>query len=313
MLVIGVDEFGPPEVLRPFEVADPDVGSGEIRVRVRAAAVNPTDTLTRSGGRAEALRAGGPPPYVPGMDIAGVVDRVGPDVATGVAVGDEVMAIVRPMGGYGGYSELVVVPAASAVAVPAGASMAEAASVPMNGLTARRALDLVDLSPGATVFVSGAAGAFGGAAVQLAKADGLTVIADASDADRTLVQGLGADHVVSRGDDVADAVLALVPDGVDAVLDGSVQGSLLHRAIRDGGAYAGVRGADGEFDRGIVAHAVWVRDYVTAHDKLEQLRQMVEAGTLSMRVAQVFPATDAPTAHRILEAGGTRGRLILEF
>jgi NADPH:quinone reductase len=309
MRVIGVEEFGPPEVLREFEVPEPHAGPGEIRIAVRAAAVNPTDTLLRSGARADALREL-PTPHVPGMDAAGVVDEVGAGVER-FAVGDAVMAIVLPRSTHGGYAEYIVVPEASAVVVPAGATFAEAASIPMNGLTAQLALDLLDLPTGATIGVTGAAGAFGGAVVQLAKVRGLRVIADASEADEELVRALGADVVVRRGDDVAARMRAVVPDGVDALADGSLQAPAVLDAIRDGGGLATVRGWAEPCPRGITAHPVWVRDYVTATESLDELRVLAEWGALSMRVAEEIPVIDAARAHRLLDASGRRGRFVL--
>src|SRR6516165_11532941 len=100
MRAVGVSEFGPPEVLRLVELPDPEPGPGELCIRVHAAAVNPTDTVLRSGGRAERLRDV-PPPHVPGMDAAGVLAQVGEGVETDLAVGDHVMAIVLPWGARG--------------------------------------------------------------------------------------------------------------------------------------------------------------------------------------------------------------------
>ncbi len=174
-----------------------------VRIRVHAAAVNPTDTLARNGARAEAQRAVSPPPYVPGMDAAGVVDEIGEGVETDLQPGDHVMAIVVPAGSHGAYSERIVVPVESVARVPAGTSDVEACTLPMNGLTACMALDTLELRAGDTVAVTGAAGAFGGYVVQLAKAAGFKVVADASVADGQLVRDLGADVVVARGDDVA--------------------------------------------------------------------------------------------------------------
>jgi NADPH:quinone reductase-like Zn-dependent oxidoreductase len=313
MRAVGVLEFGGPEALRVVELPERHAGPGEVRLRVRAAAVNPTDTYTRNGDRAEMLRATGPPPYVPGMEIAGEVDEVGDDVTTGVAVGDRVMGIVVPSGQHGGYSESIVLPAESVVAMPAGASFAEAATLPMNGLTARRTLDLLALPAGATLGVTGAAGAYGGYVVGLAAAEGLRIVADASEADEAIVRELGADVVVRRGADVADRVLEAVPGGVDAVADGSVQGAALFPAIRDGGGLATVRGFRGVAPRGITIHDVWVREYARHHAALDRLREQVEAGVLSLRVAATFAPEDAGEAHRRLEAGGVRGRMIIEF
>ena len=154
---------------------------------MHAAAVNPTDILVRDGSRAEQQKVD-PPPYVPGMDVAGIVDEVGSGVQTGVRIGDAVMGMVLPKGSHGGYREQIVLGARSVAWAPAGTSHIEACTLPMNGLTARLALDLLALQPGDTLAVTGAAGAFGGYMVQLGKADGLTVIADASPADEQLVR-----------------------------------------------------------------------------------------------------------------------------
>ena len=311
MRVVGVDEFGGPEMLRIFDVPERHAGPGEVRLAVRAATVNPTDTIHRSGGRAEMLRRD-PPPYVPGMDVAGVIDEVG-DGVSHLHVGDDAMAIVVPTASHGGYSESLVLPARSVTRMPSGVSYAEASTLPMNGLTARYALDLLALPAGSTLAVTGAAGAFGGYMVQLGVAAGLRVIADASDADHDLVAALGAHHVVARGDDVAQRIRDIVPDGVDGLADGSVQCGLLLGAIRDGGAMATVRGWDGPSERNIRVHPVWVREYAQELERLDDLRQLVDDHQLTLRIAQTFDAADAADAHRRLEAGGTRGRFVITF
>ncbi len=312
MRAIGVNSYGGPDALEVVELPEPHAGRGEVRLRVRAAAVNPTDTLVRNGARAEHQRKD-PPPYVPGMDAAGEVDEIGEGTDTELHVGDAAMAIVVPDGSHGAYAEHVVVPAASVVRAPAGVSAVEAATVPMNALTARLALDTLGLAPGQTVAVTGTAGAFGGYVVQLAKADRLTVVADAAEADEELVRSLGADVVVRRGDDVARRVRDDQPGGVDAVVDGSLQGELLVDAVRDGGTIVTVRGYRGSDDRGITWAPVLVRTVATDHARLDALRRQVEQGVLTPRVADTIPAEKAPEAHRRLEAGGVRGRLVLTF
>lgn len=311
MKVVGVEEFGGPEVLRVFDVAERHAGPGEVRIRVHAATVNPTDTYTRNGARA-ALLTPHPPPYVPGMDVAGVIDEVGSGVE-GVADGDRVMAIVLPHASHGGYSESLVLPAASVAPAPAGTTHVEASTLPMNGLTAQLTLDLLDLQPGDTLAVTGAAGCYGGYTMQLAKAAGLRVIADAAPSDEEMLSALGADVVVPRGPDVAAHIRRAVPDGVDALADGSVQTTGVIAAVRDGGGFASVRGFVGESARAIHFHQVWVRKYVREREKLDRLRQIVEHGALTLRVARMFAAEEAADAHRLLEAGGIRGRLVLEF
>jgi NADPH:quinone reductase-like Zn-dependent oxidoreductase len=312
MRAVGVTEFGGPEVLGVVDLPDSEAGPGELRIRVRAATVNPTDAGLRSGRRA-AMMKDIPPPYVPGMDVAGVLDQIGPHTSTDLQAGDHVMAIVVPSGSHGGYSEFVVVPAESVARVPAGASDAEASTLPMNGLTTRQALDLLELQSGQTLAITGAAGAVGGYAVQLGRADGLRVIADASASDEQLVKDLGADIVVRRGDDFADRVREVVPEGADGVIDTALLDELVLGAVRDGGRIATVRGYQGSEKRGVTWHPVSVRAYMREHGKLDRLRQQVESGQVTLRVARVFPAAQAAEAHRILEAGGTRGRLILEF
>ena len=306
-------EFGGPEVLEIVELPDPQAGPGQVRVRVRAAAVSPTDTHIRAGTRASELAKSGPPPYVPGMDAAGVLDQIGEGVETDLAVADQVMAMVLPQGAHGAYSEYVVVPADAVARIPAGTSFAEACTLPMNGLTARLSLDQLELQPGQTLAVTGAAGCYGGYVVQLAKADGLRVIADASPSDMELVSGLGADVVVPRGEDVADHIRVHAPHGVDGLADGSVQNEVLLPAIRDGGGFASVRGWRGNNKRDIKFHTTWVFAYASDHARLDRLRQQTENGQLTLRVAAVFPMENAAESHRTLEAGGVRGRCVIEF
>ena len=179
--------------------------------------------------------------------------------------------------------------------------------------TQRQSLDLLHLSPGQTLAVTGAAGAYGGYVVQLAKAEGLTVIADASEADHALVASLGTDIVVRRGDDVATRILAHFPNGVDGLADGAVLNERVIPAVRDGGAFTSVRGFTGVPQRGITFTVTSVRTYDGEFEKLDRLRQLVESGAITLRVADTYPPERAGEAHRRLEAGGTRGRLVIAF
>ncbi|MHB8573838.1 MAG: NADP-dependent oxidoreductase [Dehalococcoidia bacterium] len=294
------------------ELLDVHAGPGELRIRVHAATVNPTDTGVRDGSRAEMLKQV-PTPHVPGMDAAGVVDEIGPDTATDLKVGDPVMAMAIPLGSHGAYRESLVLAADSVARAPAGSSHAQASTLPMNGLTARLSLDQLALKPGQTLAVTGAAGCYGGYVVQLAKAEGLRVIADASAADEQLVRDLGADIVVRRGDDIGVQIRAVAPDGVDGLADGAVQNELAVGAVRDGGAFASVRGWAGNEARGITFHRTMVRNYDHRADLLDQLREHAEAGLVTLRVAATYPMEQAAEAHRRLEAGGTRGRCVILF
>ncbi|ROS45981.1 NADP-dependent oxidoreductase [Curtobacterium sp. PhB78] len=310
MQVVGVEQFGGPEALAVHEVPEPHAGAGSVRIRVQAFAVNPTDTGVRAGERDSSQAS---PPYVPGMDAAGVIDEVGPDV-TGWAVGDEVMAIALPLSTHGGaYVQELVAPVGSFTRIPRGTSIEAASTVPMNGLTALQILSLAGLSRGDTLAVTGAAGLLGNYVVQLAVAAGLTVIADAAPADEALVRSLGPAHIVPRGDGFAAAVRALVPDGVDALADAAVQRGVVVDAVRDGGVFLDVRGWSGDGSRGIRFEQVAVFSEYRSFDKLEQLRHAVEGGTVVPRVAEVLPAARAGEAHERLEAGGTRGRFVLTW
>ncbi|MDA1010218.1 MAG: NADP-dependent oxidoreductase [Chloroflexi bacterium] len=309
---VGVVEFGGPEALQVVDLPEVHAGPGQVRIRVHAAGVNPTDTFIRDGARAEAL-AKDPPPYIPGMDAAGVIDEIGPDTKTDLAIGDAVMGMVLPDGSHGAYRESIVLAADSVVRAPAGTSHAEACTLPMNGLTARQSLDQLGLQSGQTIAVTGSAGCYGGYVIQLAKADGLRVIADASPADEALVRSLGADIVVPRGDDIADQIRRVVPEGVSGLADGAVQRELAVGAVRDGGGFASVRGWEGNGERGITFHRTSVRTYDHRPELLDRLRQLVEEGRLTLRVAATYAPEQAHEAHRRLEAGGTRGRCVITF
>ncbi|MFD7694106.1 NADP-dependent oxidoreductase [Streptomyces sp. NPDC059805] len=319
MKAVGLFSFGGPEVLRVVDRDAPHAGPGEVRIRVRAAAISPADTLIRRG--AAPLRFQGSEPIIPGLDVAGAIDEVGAGSDVGLSVGDRVVALVNPTLRYGGgYAEQVVLPGSWVVPAPAGADDAEAATLPLNGLTALRALDQLDLPAGSTLAVTGAAGAVGGFAVQLAKVAGHRVLADASPTDAQLVAALGADVVVPRGSGVAEKFRAHAPDGVDAVVDAAVIGTPLLGAIRKGGRLAFVRGGAGQraFEKaaerhGVQLFATFVHDYDGRSDKLGLLCRLAGEGRLTLRVAGRFPPEEAAHAHRLLEAGGVRGRLILEF
>jgi NADPH2:quinone reductase len=183
----------------------------------------------------------------------------------------------------------------------------------MNGLTVRLALDMLALAPGATLAITGCAGAVGGYAIELAKREGLTVVADAAPADEALVLGFGADVVVPRGDATAGAVREAFAGGVDAVIDAALLGPAVLPALRDGAQFAAVRPFAGESERDIDIKLVLVGNYADNQPALRELSRQAGAGELTMRVADTFPPERAAEAHRRLEAGGVRGRLVITF
>jgi NADPH2:quinone reductase len=313
MKAIGLMEFGGPEVLTVVDLPEPQPGPGEVRIRVHAVSVNPTDISVRSGRRAAEL-AEREPPYIPGVDVAGVVDMLGPDTDGRLALGDRVIAFVSPAGLLGGtYAQQVVVNDASVVHVPQGASFAEASTLLLNAVTARLSLDALALPAGATVAITGAAGAVGGYATQLATADGLTVLAVARQSDADLMRGLGANEIVDPGEDAATEIRRQLPSGVPGLIDGAALDARALPAVQDGGSLAALKFWGGPGERGITVHHIAATSDITDTPLLDGLRRQAEDGELTLRVADILPARDAAEAHRRLAAGGVRGRIVLDF
>jgi D-arabinose 1-dehydrogenase-like Zn-dependent alcohol dehydrogenase len=149
--------------------------------------------------------------------------------------------------------------------------------------------------------------------IQLAAHEGLRVIADAAPADEALIRSFGASDIVPRGKDVAQRIRELVADGVDAVADGALLGAAIVPAIKDGGQIVLVRGWDADPGRAIRAQRINVRQRSTDSKAITLLRENVEAGILSLRVAACYPADQVVEAHRRMDAGSVRGRITLEF
>ncbi len=310
MRAVVVRRFGGPEVLELIEVPAPEPGPGQVRVRVAAAAVNPVDAVTRAGVLAGAGLMGPRETVGIGWDVAGTVDRVGPGVS-GFAPGDRVIGLRDRLDvPLGTHADAVVLDATALAPAPAGVSSEAAATLPLNGLTAVQALDLLDLPPGATLLITGAAGAVGGFAVQLAAGRGLRVIAVTGERDAVAVRALGAERVVPRGAaDLAAEVRALVPGGVDGALDAALLGVAALGAVRNRGAFVAVSaGAAPVGLRGIRVAQVWVAADGAA---LAELSALAERGELTLRVADTLPLARAAAAHHRLAAGALRGRLVL--
>ena len=313
MHAIGFDTYGAPQVLHHVNLPDPTPGAGEVLVRVAAAGVAPDDAKAPSRLLAS-LYARQQPPFYPWMEIAGTVEVLGIGVSDGeLSAGTPVAAFVDFKGAHGGYSELLALPAESVVRAPAGLSMPEAATTVLNPLTARNALDALDLPAGATLLVTGAAGAVGGYLVQLAAHAGLRVVAQASAGNEKLVRDLGAAWFVPRDADLAQAVKAQLPDGVDAVVDTANIGVAVADAVRDGGQYAALRPSTDETGRGIAVKGLNVRQRATDHAAIAALRDLFDQGVLTARLGEVVPARDAARAHELLETGGLRGRIALDL
>lgn len=312
MRAVGLMTHGGPEVLQVVEVDEVQAGPGQVRIRNYAAAVNPTDIVARDGTRAK-VQLQSPPPWVPGMDAAGIVDQVGEGVSTGVKIGDAVMAMVVPNASHGGYREQLVLAAEAVVPAPVGVSHIEACTLPMNALTAQLSLDLLSLKAGQVIAVTGGPGAYGGYVIELAKALDLVVIADAAASDKALLESLGADIVIERGEGFAERVREHFADGVHGLADGALLNEKAVPAVRDGGSFTAIRGFKGEPQRDIQFTATWVTKYDGRYDILDKLRQHAQSGKLTLRVAEAVPPERAGEAHQRLAAGGIRGRMVIDF
>jgi NADPH2:quinone reductase len=309
MRAVGITAPGGPEVLSVIDRPVREPGPDEVRIAVKAAAVNPTDIGLRTAGGGDL-----PAPWTPGMDAAGTIESIGVGVER-LRVGEEVMAAVTPRRPEGGAQiELLVVPQASVVAIPDGVTLQQAATLPMNGLTAKLGLELLGLGPGQTLGVTGGAGLLASYVIALAKELGVRVIADAKPEDEALVRSFGADVVVARGERFVAAVREAAPDGVDGLYDTALLHESVFGAIRDRGVMVVVRGWKPEHaERGIEVKQVFVGTVLDRTDWLEELRQPASDGRLQLRVAGEYPPEQAAEAQRIMEAGGVRGRALIVF
>ncbi|WP_031102758.1 NADP-dependent oxidoreductase [Streptomyces sp. NRRL S-146] len=293
MRAVVVNSFGGPDVVEVVETEVPEPGAREVRIKVAAASLNPVDAGVRAGVFGGAGKRIGL-----GWDVAGTVDAVG--VASSWSVGDEVVALdygmVKPLGTH---AEYVVVDTDAAALAPATVDAVRAATLPLNALTALQALDRLELAPGDSLLVTGAAGAVGGYAVQLAAHRGMSVTGLAREGDEAFVRSLGAGRFVGA---VADR-------DFDAVLDAAVLGEPALAGVRDGGRYIGViPQAEPASVRGVRTGAVEVG---ADGARLAELVRLVDEGVLTTRVAETFALEDAAKAHARLDGGGVRGRLVL--
>ncbi len=305
---MAIHEFGGPEVLRLADVPEPVVGPDVVLVRARAAGVNPVDFKVRKGGLANRYPCNFP--LIPGWDLAGVVEAVGPAVPE-LSEGDEVIGYVRRDHiQWGTYAELVPAPVRTLARKPSALTWPEAAALPLAGLTAWQSLTRVlDVGKDDVVLVHAAAGGVGSFAVQLAQSLGARVIGTASEANVDYLRELGADPVV-YGEGLVEAVRSVAPEGVTAVLD-LVGGDALDASpqlLADGGRLASV------IDPGKVRQLGGGYWFVRpdAAD-LATLSRLVDEGRLTVHIEHTFPLEDAADAQRLLETGHMRGKLALEI
>jgi NADPH:quinone reductase-like Zn-dependent oxidoreductase len=314
MQIVALNSFGGPEVLTVQSVPTPSPRPDQVRVRVSYATVNPTDLLLRSGAQERALESASGP-WVPGMELAGVVDALGADCAdSGLSVGDAVIGLVNPRRREGGaYATFICLSPLSLAVWPDSIPAPEAATLPMNGVTAVMAMEALELSAGDSVLVTGGAGALGGYTIQLARAAGLVVVAHGRERDEQVMGELGATHVVSGDEPLPTAVHRLFPQGVDAVVDTAVLGGQAEAAVKDKGVAVHVRPVSDDADPRLKHRVVSVTKRVDDKAALERVVAWAEEGVLTPRLARVLGMNQAPEAHRLVERGGLRGRIVLDL
>jgi len=305
---IAIHRYGGPEVLELTDLPTPPLGPDVVLIRARAAGVNPVDTKIREGGLEDRFPCHFP--LVPGWDVAGTVESVGPDVNE-LSPGDEVVAYVRRDHiQWGTYAEYVVAPLRTVAPKPASVGWAEAAGLPLAGLTAWQALTCgLQVGEGDVVLVHAAAGGVGTFTVQLARLRGARVIGTASEGTHDYLRSLGAEPV-TYGPGLVDRVRALVPEGVTAVVD-LVGAEALDESpalLAPGGRLVSVRDPKKVAELG--GRYIFVRPDAS---QLTELSRLVDDGRLVVPVERTFPLEQAAEAHWLLEGGHVHGKLALEI
>jgi NADPH:quinone reductase len=313
MRAVVLPRFGPPEVLEIRDVPRPAPGPGQILVRVMASATNPVEAKLRASGS----WAGIPLPAVIGYDAAGVVESLGSGVSD-LAVGDEVFFTPEIFGNpHGTHAEYTVVAAAIVARKPVNLSFEEAAAIPLAAGSAYEAVvRRLAVGLGDTVLIQGGAGGVGAFAVQIAHAAGARVLATAGAKNQDLLRQLGADVPIdySRQDVAAVVAQETGGRGVDASFD-TVGGEVLVRCIsltRPFGRIATILGPSGDLSaldfRNQTLHGVFL---VRERARLELLARLAERKQLRPLIDQVLPLDQVVQAHRRLDSGHGRGKIVL--
>jgi NADPH:quinone reductase-like Zn-dependent oxidoreductase len=300
MKAVTYTDYGDPEVLHVGEADEPHPGTGQIRIAVRAAGVNPIDWKARSGVTRQVMPVSFP--AIDGREAAGVVDEVGTDV-TDVAAGDEVFGF--SVGGAA--AEYAVLDAYAAK--PASMSWEEAAALPVAVETSVRVFTVLGgLGEGQTILINGAAGGVGSAAVQLARARGARVIGTASEGNHEFLRSLGAEPT-TYGPGLVERVRALAPDGIDLAFDTAGQGAAPDLITLTGDPARVATIAD--FGAAALGVKVTGGGDFRATEALGEAAALYDAGRLQVAIAATYPFEQAAEAHRSSEQGHVRGKLVL--
>ncbi|HYR02819.1 MAG TPA: NADP-dependent oxidoreductase [Syntrophobacteria bacterium] len=313
MKAIAIREFGRRDKLGRMDLPVPEVGAGEVLVRVKGAGVNPVDWKIREGRLKDLFPHRFP--LIPGWDAAGIVEKIGPGV-TRFRVGDEVFAYCRkPVVQGGAYAEYIALTEEHMAVKPRNTTFTEAAGIPLAALTAYQALvDAAGVRSGERVLIHAAAGGVGGFGVQIAKDRGALVWGTAGSRNEDYVRSLGAERVIDYGrDDFRKVVRSAYPDGVDVVFD-CVGGDVLKKSVeivRKGGRLISIVDSLDEGSQGR-ADIRFEFVFVAPNSKeLSELGQMVEQGRLRVHLEEVLPLEAAAKAHELSESRHTRGKIVL--
>jgi len=302
MRAVQFDQYGDADVLHVAEVPTPVVGPGEARVRVAATGVNPADPKWRQGMFQSFAPV--PFPHVLGYDIAGTLDAVGEGVS-GVTRGDRVVAMLNNFT-KGGYADYAVLPAADLAPIPEGMDFAAAAALPCAALTGVQVIDEhIRPSAGQTILITGAVGAVGRFMTFAAVRRGVRVVAAVRARHAAEARALGAAEVVVLGEEWPGAPFDHVADTV-----GGPEVARLCRHVAPGGVIGTV--ATTPIDpAGLPSEPVFIALHNDAAE-LAKIAGLVAAGEITMPIARRLPLSAAAQAHRLMEAGGLGGKIILE-
>jgi len=307
MKTIVMHQYGGPEVLRYEEAPRPEPNDDQVLIRIMAASVNPVDVAIRSGKYAEYFHT--TLPLIPGMDAAGVVEKVGSKIKK-LKAGDPVYAFFT-LRGEGGYAEYALAEENEVAPKPGTISFEEAAAVPAVGSTAWQALiEAGHLQAGQTVLIHGGSGGVGHMAIQIAKARGARVIATASSASQDFMRKLGADQTI----DYTKAKFEDAVKDVDLVLD-AVGGETLERSygvVKKGGTIVTIAGEPDQ--SALDAHGIRGVS-ISAAPKSEtfaELTRLIEAGKLKPVVTKVFPLAEVAKAQEQIATRHTTGKIVLQ-
>jgi NADPH:quinone reductase-like Zn-dependent oxidoreductase len=329
---VVVTRHGGPEVLQLVEEDLPEPQPGEVRLKALAAGVSAYDLMFRSSG---AMPGTPSVPFTLGIDVVGVVDKLGEDVSS-LQPGQTVAGATFVLGSMGGYAEFVCLPPSELVPVPSGVDPAEAVCLVVNYLTASNVMHRVaHVHSGERILVQGAAGGVGTALLQLGKLAGLETYGTASKYNHELVSALGATPIDYRTEDFVERIRDLTGDGVDVVFDpigGARQLWRSYRTLRKGGrlVWFGVAAAKKQGMR-VIPLSLLTRtllalipdgkkapltpdlskDNAWYRKTLAELLDLLAAGEIKPVVAERFPLAEAASAHELLERGGYAGKVVL--